>query len=382
MTSIAENVENVPVDVQKKKQQTLMTLKRVIKYSGVRLISLFITVVIGVYLTIMIANMGGYVDTMMKAEIQERITMQIQMNPAFQNMDPATRKELTEKEIQNEIKRLNLDQPLLLRSVRFLRNALTLNLGRAMNLSSDSGSRNVRAIILERIPYTLLLMGTANFILFFTTLFLALALSRKYGSFWDKIIIGLSPTSSAPSWLYGIFLILIFAAVLKILPFGGVIDAPVPKDFLGRSLSVLRHLILPASSLIISQFFYSIYNWRTFFLIYSSEDYVEMAKAKGLPSRDVERRYILRPTLPTIITAFALLLIGTWTGAIITETVFQWPGLGRVTFRAIGLYDTPVIVGTTIIYAYLLAITVFLLDIVYALVDPRVKIGGGGEPKK
>jgi len=75
------------------------------------------------------------------------------------------------------------------------------------------------------------------------------------------------------------------------------------------------------------------------------------------------------------------LLIGLWSGAIITETVFQWPGLGRVTFRAIGLYDTPVIVGTTIIYAYLLAITVFLLDFVYALVDPRVKIGSGGEPK-
>lgn len=378
MGSVAESVSP---NIQKKKART-GTLKRVLKYSGVRLISLFLTVVVGVYLTILIANMGGYVDQMMKAEIQERITMEVGRSPAYQNMDPATRNELAQEMIQNEIERLNLDQPLLLRSVRFLKNALTLNLGRAMNMTSDSGSRNVRAIILERIPYTLLLMGTANFILFFTTLFLALALSRHYGSFWDKIIIGLSPTSSAPSWLYGIFLILIFAAVLKILPFGGVIDAPVPKDFLGRALSVLRHLILPASSLIISQFFYSIYNWRTFFLIYSSEDYVEMAKAKGLPSRDIERRYILRPTLPTIITAFALLLIGTWTGAIITETVFQWPGLGRVTYRAIGLYDTPVIVGTTIIYAYLLAITVFLLDIIYALVDPRVKIGGGGEPKK
>jgi peptide/nickel transport system permease protein len=378
MGSVAESVSP---NIQKKKART-GTLQRVLKYSGVRLISLFLTVVVGVYLTILIANMGGYVDQMMKAEIQERITMEVGRSPAYQNMDPATRNELAQEMIQNEIERLNLDQPLLLRSVRFLKNALTLNLGRAMNMTSDSGSRNVRAIILERIPYTLLLMGTANFILFFTTLFLALALSRHYGSFWDKIIIGLSPTSSAPSWLYGIFLILIFAAVLKILPFGGVIDAPVPKDFLGRALSVLRHLILPASSLIISQFFYSIYNWRTFFLIYSSEDYVEMAKAKGLPSRDIERRYILRPTLPTIITAFALLLIGTWTGAIITETVFQWPGLGRVTYRAIGLYDTPVIVGTTIIYAYLLAITVFLLDIIYALVDPRVKIGGGGEPKK
>lgn len=379
MGSVAESVSP---NIQKKKARTLGTLQRVLKYSGVRLISLFLTVVVGIYLTILIANMGGYVDQMMKAEIQERITMEVGRSPAYQGMDPATRNELAQERIQNEIERLNLDQPLLLRSVRFLRNALTLNLGRAMNMTSDSGSRNVRAIILERIPYTLLLMGTANFVLFFTTLFLALALSRHYGSFWDKIIIGMSPTSSAPSWLYGIFLILIFAAVLKLLPFGGVIDAPVPKDFLGRALSVLRHLILPASSLIISQFFYSIYNWRTFFLIYSSEDYVEMAKAKGLPSRDIERRYILRPTLPTIITAFALLLIGTWTGAIITETVFQWPGLGRVTFRAIGLYDTPVIVGTTIIYAYLLAITVFLLDIVYALVDPRVKIGGGGEPKK
>ena len=75
------------------------------------------------------------------------------------------------------------------------------------------------------------------------------------------------------------------------------------------------------SALFISQFFLSIYNWRTFFLIYYSEDYVEMAKAKGLPARDIERQYILRPTLPTIITQFALLLIGVWQGAIVTETV-------------------------------------------------------------
>jgi len=69
-------------------------------------------------------------------------------------------------------------------------------------------------------------------------------------------------------------------------------------------------------------------------------------------------------------------LISLWTGAIVTETVFNWPGLGRTLFSAVGQYDTPVIVGLTIIYAYLLAITVFLLDFIYALVDPRVKVGG------
>jgi peptide/nickel transport system permease protein len=101
-----------------------------------------------------------------------------------------------------------------------------------------------------------------------------------------------------------------------------------------------------------------------------------MAKAKGLPARDVEQRYILRPTLPNIITNFALLIITLWTGANITETVFLWPGLGRTLFQAVGLYDTPIIVGATIINAYLLALTVFILDFIYAMVDPRVKIGG------
>lgn len=378
MDSLAENVQ--PTQEVEKKSST-SALGRVFKYSAVRLLSLFLTVVIGVYLTIMIANMGGYVDDMMKSEIQERITMEIGRNPAFNNMDPATKNELIQREIENEIERLGLNQPLAVRTVRHLQNALTLNLGRAMRISADDGSRNVRKIILQRIPYTLLLMGTYNLILFFSTLFLALALSRQYGSFWDKFVVALSPTSSVPPWFYGIFLILLFAAVLKILPFGGVIDAPVPEDFLGRALSVLRHLILPASSLIISYFFISIYNWRTFFLIYSSEDYVETAKAKGLTSREIERKYILRPTLPTIITSFALMLIGVWTGAIITERVFKWPGLGTITYTAIGLYDIPVIVGTTIIYAYLLAITVFLLDFIYALVDPRVKIGGGTSAK-
>jgi peptide/nickel transport system permease protein len=235
----------------------------------------------------------------------------------------------------------------------------------------------VRLILLERLPATLLLSGTSELILFFGSVFIALSLSRKYGSFLDKLTIALSPTSAAPPWFYGIFFILIFAAIFRILPFGGLVDSPPPVDKLAYGLNILKHLILPASSVVVSSIFLSIYNWRTFFLIYSSEDYVEMAKAKGLPPRDVERRYILRPTLPTIITNFALLVITLWTGFTITETVFLWPGLGITIFRAIGLYDTPVIDGSTIIYAYLLAITVFLLDFVYALVDPRIQVGSG-----
>jgi len=351
------------------------TFLRVSRFVVVRLVTLFVTVVIGVYLTIMIANMGGYVDQIMRGEIRERVTQSLVGNPTIQQMDPSVRQNLIQERIAAEEDRMGLNVPLAVRNFRYLSNALTLKLGRAINMTSDSGSKQVRLILLERLPATLLLMGTSQLFLFFSSVFLALTLSRRYGNFWDKLVITLSPTSAVPPWFYGIFLILIFAALLKILPFGGMVDSPPPRNPFEYSLNLLKHLVLPAASLVLSSFFLSIYNYRTFFLIYSSEDYVEMAKAKGLPSRDIERRYILRPTLPNILTNFALLIIGLWTGATITETVFLWPGLGRTLYHAIGLYDIPIIVGSTIIFAYLLAITVFLLDFIYALVDPRVKVG-------
>jgi peptide/nickel transport system permease protein len=322
--------------------------------------------------------MGGYVDQIMRNEIRERVTQTVAQMTANKPISVEVRKQMAEEMIALEEQRLGLDTPFAIRSFRYLGNAMQLKLGSATRMVSDAGSRQVRLIILERLPATLLLMGSSQLFLFFFSVFVALKLSRAYGSFWDKLIIALSPTSSAPPWFYGIFFILIFAAILKILPFSGMISAPPPENTWQYIGNLLQHLILPAGSLVIGALFISIYTWRTFFLIYSSEDYVDMAKAKGLPDQDIENRYILRPTLPTIITNFALLLIGLWTGATITETVFLWPGIGRTIYQAIGLYDTPVIVGSTIIYAYLLAITVFLLDFIYALVDPRVKIGSGG----
>ena len=351
------------------------TILRVTRYILVRVLTLFASVVIGVYLTIMIANMGGYVDTIMRNEIRDRVTQAFISSSTARQMDPDVRQKLIQDTIAAEEKRLGLDIPIAVRNFRYLSNALTLQLGHAMNMTSDAGSKQVRLIILERLPPTLLLMGISQLFLFFSSIFLALNLSRRYGNIWDRIVVALSPTSAVPPWFYGIFMILIFASLLRVLPFGGMVDSPPPSNPIDYSISLAKHLILPASALVLSSFFLSIYNYRTFFLIYSSEDYVEMAKAKGLPTRQVERRYILRPTLPNIITNFALLVISLWTGATITETVFLWPGLGRTLYQAVGLYDVPIIVGSTIIYAYLLALTVFLLDFIYALVDPRVKLG-------
>jgi peptide/nickel transport system permease protein len=352
------------------------TLARVAKYTLVRVVALFLTIVVGVYLTILIANMGGHVDDIRRSLIREQVGASLGQDPQFRQLPLAERNRLLEEVALAEEAAIGMDRPFWVRSFGFLTTALTLNLGRAERMTSDSGSGQVRQIILERLPPTLTLAGISYLILFFSGLFLALVLSRQYGSWLDRVMVALAPTSAAPAWFYGLFLILIFASLLRWLPFGGMVEAPPPADRVAYALSVLRHLTLPATAWVISALFATVYSWRTFFLIYSSEDYVEMAKAKGLSSRQVERRYVLRPTLPTIITAFALNVIVLWQGAIVLETVFNWPGLGRLIFQAIGNYDTPVIVGVAVVYAYLLAITVFLLDIIYALVDPRVKIGG------
>ncbi len=353
------------------------TLKQILLHSLKRGVILWTVLLVGIYLTIWIINMGGALDDMRRFQIRFEVATSVRMNPAYMELPPSEQQELIDELTQIAYRVQRLDQPFIVRSGDYLWRAMSLNMGRAEGMISDRGSRQVRNILLERIPPTLLLFGTTDLVLFFLALFGALALSRRYGSWLDRLIITLAPTSAAPGWFYGIFLILIFAAVLGVLPWGGMVSAPPPPDRLSYALSVMRHMVLPVSAIVIGAVFASIYSWRTFFLIYSSEDYVELAKAKGLSSRQIERRYILRPTLPPILTNFLLMLIVIWTGAIILETVFNWPGLGRLLYQAIGSNDTPVIVGSTVIYGYLLMITIFFLDIIYSIVDPRVRGGAG-----
>ena len=374
----AEAESTVPVEDNKRMNLTNAgkTFSRVARYTVVRAVTIFITVVIALFLSIMIANMGGYVDEIRRGLIREDVQQRFITDPSLRRL-PSDEKTLRMNEqILQEEHRQGLDQPFIVRALRYMWNAITLDLGYATNMNSDSGSRNVTTIILERLPNTLLLWTSSNVLLFFVSVGAALFLSRRYGSFLDKMVVALSPTSSAPAWFYGIFLILIFASVLKVMPFGGMVDTPPPSNPFEYAFSLLKHMILPVLAFSCSAGIASIYGWRTFFLIYSSEDYVEMAKAKGLSSRNIERRYILRPTLPNIITNFALLLVFSWSGATVFETVFNWPGLGLMFYRAITLVETSVIIGQTVIYSYLLGITVFLLEFIYVLVDPRVKIGG------
>lgn len=363
---------------QAQRALSLETGLRIARFTLRRMLALFLTVVVGTYLAVLIANWGGKMDEIKRFQIQEMVANAMRNDRSLQSLPLEEKRRREAEEVARRERLEGLDKPFVTRSVNYLLQALTLSLGQAEHLMSDSQSREVRNIILDRLPATLLLFATADLVLFFGAISVALFLSRRYGTWLDRILVALAPTSTAPGWFYGIFLLVIFAGVLHWLPFSGMVDKPPPEKTLEYALSVMKHMILPLSAIVIGSVCIAIYNWRTFFLIYSSEDYVEMAKAKGLPGARIRRRYILRPTLPPIVTGFSFMLIGLWQGAIILETVFNWPGLGRLLYGAIGAQDTPVIVGVVVIYGYLLALTVFFLDVVYAILDPRVKVGEQG----
>lgn len=348
-----------------------------LKFVARRSVLLLTSLVIAVYISIILANFGGLIDDMVKADLLNSITMSIRNNPAYAGLTASEKQKLIDSLYQSALEARGLNTPFPIRSLYYLKDSLTLDLGRALYLTSDSGSKQVKLIILERLPQTVMLFTTVTLINFFLNLLGGLILARAYGSKFDKVISWLAPTSVIPGWVYGIFLILIFYTWLHILPPGGLVDYPPPKEPFLYFVSVLKHMILPMLSWILAGLFLGLYSNRTFFLIFSTEDYVEVARAKGLPPRRVDLSYVLRPTLPPIITGLSLAIIGSWGGAIITETVFDWPGLGSLLASALSLPDPPVIVGEVVIYAWLLTLTVLTLDVVYAFLDPRIKVWGG-----
>jgi peptide/nickel transport system permease protein len=353
------------------------TFARVARYSLVRLVTLCLMVAIGVYLAVVIINFGGFVDDMIRDRISQTL---MGMGMGMQGVSPEQMSETLAQAEQHMIEAYGLNEPFLLRCARWTWLGLTFDWGEQTTfIVGQPIQSDVAHQILAALPNTLLLAGAANLLLFFVTLFFALFLSRRYGSLLDRLIIALSPISSAPNWVFGILLTLIFAAELGVLPYGGKYDTMPPSTQFGYVFVVLRHMILPVAAIFLSLFFQGVYAWRTYFLLHSGEDYVEMAEAQGLPSRMIERRYILRPSLPYVVTSFTLMVIAFWQGTMALEMFFRWPGIGWLFIQAVHapMRNRMTTVALVVVFAYLLAISVFVLDILYALVDPRIKLGGG-----
>jgi peptide/nickel transport system permease protein len=235
----------------------------------------------------------------------------------------------------------------------------------------------VRDMIFERMPATFLLMGSALIVTMIVSIPIGIISAVKQYSWADKIITSFATIGYAmPSFLLGIY-ILFFGGVWLGEVTGGAISFPLfGRQSLGSEgnpLDIAWHLVLPVTALAIQSIAgYSRY-LRASMLDVLRQDYVRTAKAKGLPGRSVVYKHALRNALIPFITLIGLSLPSLVAGAVITEQIFSYPGLGSLAITSIGQNDFPVIYATGMLTGFFVIAGNLLADVLYGVVDPRIK---------
>ena len=280
--------------------------------------------------------------------------------------------EATEQEIQAAREQLGLDRPLWEQYAIFVNNAVHGNLG-----VSYVFKRPALELIVERMPATLEMAVLAMVIAGLVAIPLGVYAGAKPDSVLSKMIMSGSLLGiSLPSFWLGIMLILLFAVETNILPSSGRGETTV---VLGVRLSIvtwdgLRHIIMPALTLAVGQMAMLIRLTRAGIREVMRQDYIKFAKAKGVPQRAVLFRHALKNALIPVITVFGLQFGQLIAFATITETIFAWPGMGKLLIDSIYRIDRPVIVAYLLMVAVMFVVINFLVDIIYTIIDPRIEV--------
>ena len=267
---------------------------------------------------------------------------------------------------------LGLDRPFYLQFVTFLGNALQGNFGISLRLG-----RPVSALIAERLPATLELAFTASLIALIVGIPVGVYTALRRDSFLSRAMLTTSLVGvSLPNFLIGIFLILIFAVWLGLLPSFGRGDT-VQLGFWSTGLlttSGLKALVLPAITLGFYPLTLVMRLVRSEMMEVLRTDYIKFARARGLSERTVNFSHALKNTLVPVITIIGLQLGGIIAFAIITETVFQWPGMGLLFIQAVQFADIPVMAAYLCLIGFIFVVINLVVDILYYVVDPRLRI--------
>lgn len=251
-----------------------------------------------------------------------------------------------------------LDKPLWERYVLYMQKLLTGDLG-----YSYRQRRVVSAVISERLPATVRLAIAAMMVAVVLGITAGTIAAIRHNTLWDLLMMTFSLLGiSTPVFWLGMMLILLFAVWLGWLPISGYGDG------------AFSHLVLPALTLGALQAGYIARMTRSALLEVLRQEYVRTARAKGLKERVVILKHSLRNAILPVLTLAGIGLGDLLVGAPLTETVFAWPGLGRLLVTAVGNRDLPVVLGATLLFALIYLGANLIVDMAYALVDPRVRL--------
>jgi peptide/nickel transport system permease protein len=265
--------------------------------------------------------------------------------------------------------RYGLDQPLYVQFARYSAALAQGDLG-----YSYANKQSVLDLILERLPATLLLVSAALSMALLFGLALALLAVRFLNTTLDRLISALSMLGySVPVFWLAQLLIYIFAVELDLFPASGMTNLRTPSEGFEHAVDVLYHLVLPATNLgliyvgLISRLA------RAEMAEISTMDFIMTARAKGLTENRILIQHVLRNALAPVVTISGVIIGMAFAGAIFTETIFAWPGLGRLLYDALFARDYPVVTGMFLFISVALVLTNIAVDLIYAIVDPRVR---------
>jgi peptide/nickel transport system permease protein len=262
-----------------------------------------------------------------------------------------------------------LDQPLPMQLLIYLGKVVRGDLGFSYFFNLP-----VLGMILERIPATLLLVLSAVLLAFFAGTALGVASSRKPNGLLSQAITVLSLVGfAAPVFWVGIMLVILFASVFPILPISGMRGVESTAQGLADLVDVAWHLVLPTVTL--SLVYLAQYSRlsRSAMLDVLGSDYIRTARAKGLAEPVVLYKHALRNALLPVVTVLGLQFGNVLAGAILVETVFNWPGLGRLAFESVLRRDYPTILGVLLFSSIVVVVMNQLTDLVYRVIDPRIR---------
>jgi peptide/nickel transport system permease protein len=282
--------------------------------------------------------------------------------------------EFTEAEYQAAIKALGLDLPLHEQFVVFLGNAMKGDLG----ISFVWGEPALQ-LIAQRLPATLELAGAAMFLSIFLGVPLGMYAGTKPHSWVSKSIVSGSILGfSLPTFWVGIMMIMVFAVMLGILPSTGRGDtvALLGVEWSFLTWNGLTHLAMPATNLALTNIALVIRLSRAGTREIMLQDYIKFARAKGLGQTRITLVHVLKNTLIPVVTVLGLELGSLIAFSVVTETVFAWPGMGKLIIESIQVLDRPVVVAYLMLTVLLFVTINLIVDILYSLLDPRVRISG------
>jgi peptide/nickel transport system permease protein len=267
-----------------------------------------------------------------------------------------------------------LNLPLWQQYILYIRNLLIGYFGYSFHWKEP-----VINVIMERMPNTILLMGVSTILSVIIGIVLGVLAAWKRGTKVDVTILTSSLMFySLPVFWIGMMLLMLFGYYLGIFPIAGTMSRPPPEGFFERILDLLHHMTLPTITLTLISYGEYTLLMRGTLLDVLTQDYIVTARAKGLSERRVLVKHAMRNALLPTVTAVAISLGFIVSGATLTETVFSWNGVGRLIYDAMMMRDYPVLQGAFLIISISVILANYVADIVYGILDPRIRYGGQG----